>query len=111
VTSEQRKQLRATLDALDKRRRELARRKTYDAALVRDLEQLYEDYGPLLDECHKYMPAKRESSRAGSQAFSSAASYSSSESQTSSSSSSSDWPSISFDSGSSGGESSDGGSW
>jgi uncharacterized membrane protein YgcG len=111
VTSEHRKRLRATLDALDKRRRELARRKTVDAALVRDLERLYDDYGPLLNECHKHMPARRAQSTDGSQAFSSSSSYTSSESQASSSSSSSDWPSISFDSGSSGGESRDGGSW
>jgi uncharacterized membrane protein YgcG len=109
ATSDQRKQLRATLDALDKRRRELARRKTVDAALVRDLEQLYKDYGPLLDECRKYMPKAQSST--STRAFSSAASYSGSESQTSSSSSSSDWSSSSFDSGSSGSESRDGGSW
>jgi uncharacterized membrane protein YgcG len=108
VTSDQRKRLRATLDALDKRRRELARRKVVDAALVRELAQLYKDYGPLLNECRKHMPKAPSSTSA--QAFSSSASYSSSESQTSSSSSS-DWPSSSFDSGSSGGESRDGGSW
>jgi uncharacterized membrane protein YgcG len=109
VTSDHRKQLRATLDGLDKRRRELARRKIIDAALVRDLEQLYKDYGPLLDECRKYIPKAQSSTSA--QAFSSTASFSSSDSQTSSSSSLSDWSSSSFDSGSSGGESSDGGSW
>ena len=112
ATSEQRKALRARLDALDKRRRELARHKTYDAALVRDLEQLYQDYGPLLDECHKYMPAKKAQSRTGAHAFSESSSWSSgSESQTSSSSSSADWSSSSFDSGSPGDESRDGGSW
>jgi hypothetical protein len=108
VTSDHRKQLRATLDGLDKRRRELARRKTIDAALVRALEQLYKDYGPLLDECRKYMPKVQSSTSA--QAFSSASSFSSSESQASSSSTS-DWSSSSFDSDSSGGESRDGGSW
>jgi uncharacterized membrane protein YgcG len=111
VTSDHRKRLRATLDALDKRRRELARRKTIEAALVRDLEQLYAEYGPLLDECHKHMPVKKAQSTAGSETFSSTSSYSSSENQTSNSSSSTDWPSVSYDSGSSGSESRDGGSW
>jgi uncharacterized membrane protein YgcG len=112
ATSAQRKQLRARLDALDKRRRELAGRTIYDAALVRDLEQLYKDYGPLLDECHKLMPVKKAQSRAGSHAFPTPSSWSSSsESQAGSSSNSSDWSSSSFDSGSSGGESRDGGSW
>ena len=110
VAAEQRKILRAMLDALDKRRHELERRKTADAALVRNLEQLYEDYGPLLDECHKYLPAKKAQGRTGSQAFYNSSS-SDTESQTDSSSSASDSPSVSFDSDSSGGESRDGGSW
>jgi len=112
ASSEQRKALRVRLDALDKRRHELARHTSYDAALIRDLEQLYQDYGPLLDECHKYMPAKKVRGPTGSHALSESSSCASgSESQTSSSSSSSDWLSTSFDSGSSGSESSDGGPW